>query len=115
MQTLFDKVKIKLSQAVSTYQTTRKAITNLAPSEEFGPWEESLLELQNGDIHGPGTNESQPSNSHSIQLWIWMTAPQASASPEDPDLQATLWIKWVKAQERAKCYKEEVELVIEEV
>ena len=98
-RTLFDKVKIKLSQAVSTYWTVRKAIANLALSEEFGLWKESLLELQNGDIRRPGTDESQLSNSHSIQSWIWMTTPQASASPEDPDLQATLWIEWVKAQE----------------
>ena len=85
------------------------------PSEEFGLWKESLLELQNGDICGPGTDESQPSNSHSIQSWIWTTAPQASALPEDPDLQATLQIEWAKAQEQAKHYEEEVELVIEEM
>ena len=114
-RTLFDKVKIKLSQAVSTYRTARKAIANLAPSEEFGPWKESLLELQNGDIRGPGTDESQPSNSRSVQSWIWTTAPQASASPEDPDLQVTLRIEWAKAQERAKRYEEEVELVVEEM
>ena len=44
-----------------------------------------------------------------------MTAPQASALPEDPDLQATLQIEWAKAQEQAKHYEEEVELVIEEM
>ena len=114
-QTLFDKVKIKLGQAVLTYHMARKAITNLAPDEEFGPWKASLLELQNEDIQGPGCNENQPLKSRFVQSWIWITAPQVSMSPKDPDLQAALRIEWVKAQERAKRYEEEVELVVEEM
>ena len=114
-RTLFDKVKIKLGQAVSTYRTARKAIANLAPDEEFGPWKASLLELRNEDVRGPGCDENQPSKSRFVQSWIWTTAPQVSASPEDPDLQAALRVEWAKAQERAKRYEEEVELVVEEM
>ena len=91
------------------------AILNLAPNEEFGPWRETLLELRNGDIHRPGCDQSQPSNSRFVQSWIWMMAPHVLASPEDPDLQATLQAKWAKAQERAKCFEEEVELIVEEM
>ena len=91
------------------------AISNLAPNEEFGPWRETLLELRNGDIRGPGCDESQPSNSRFIQSWIWTTAPHVSASPEDPDLQATLQAEWAKAQERAKRFEEEVELIVKEM
>ena len=114
-QTLFNKVKIKLGQAVLTYHTARKAIANLAPDEEFGPWKASLLELRNEDVQGPGCDKNQPLKSRFVQLWIWMTAPQVSTSPKDPDLQAALCIEWVKVQERAKCYEEEVELVVEEM
>ena len=114
-QTLFDKVKIKLGQAVSTYHVVRKAIMNLAPDEEFGPWKASLLELQNEDVQGPGCNENQPSKSRFVQSWIWTTTPQVSASPEDPDLQVALRVEWAKVQEWAKCYEEEVELVIKEM
>ena len=91
------------------------AISNLALNEEFGPWRETLLELRNGDIRGPGCDESQPSNSRFVQSWIWTTAPHVSASPEDPDLQATLRAEWAKAQERAKHFEEEVELIVEEM
>ena len=91
------------------------AISNLALNEEFGPWRETLLELRNGDIRGPGCDESQPSNSRFVQSWIWTTAPHVSASPEDPDLQATLRAEWAKAQERAKRFEEEVELIVEEM
>ena len=112
---LFNKVKVKLAQAVLTYRTARKVIESLAPNEEFGLWKDSLLELQNDDIHGPGYNESQSSKSHFIQSWIWTMAPQVSASPDDPDLQVALCVEWAKAQEWAKCYEEEVELVVEEM
>ena len=69
-RTLFNKVKIKLGQAVSTYRAVRKAIVNLAPDEEFGPWKASLLELRNEDVRGPGCNENQPSKSCFVQSWI---------------------------------------------
>ena len=93
----------------------RKAIANLAPDEEFGPWKASLLELRNEDVQGPGCDKNQPSKSCFVQSWIWTTAPQVSASPEDPDLQVALRVEWAKAQERAKRYEEEVELVVEEM
>lgn len=113
-RTLFDKVKIKLNQAVSTYRISRSAIASLAPEEEFGPWKETLLELQNSDIRGPGREDSE-STSRFVQSWIWTTAIQVSTSPEDPDLQAALRVEWCKGQERAKRYEEEVELVVEEM
>lgn len=86
----------------------------MAPEEEFGPWKETLLELQNSDIRGPGREDSE-STSRFVQSWIWTTAIQVSTSPEDPDLQAALRVEWCKGQERAKRYEEEVELVVEEM
>ena len=120
-RTLYDNVNSKLDQALSTYRASRKAIANLAPNEEFGPWKETLLELQSRDVRGPGienhksgTEKNKTSTSQFIQSWIWTTVPH-SVSPEDPDLQATLRVEWAKAQERAKRYEEEVELVVEEM
>ena len=112
---LFDKVKLKLAQAVSTYRVSRKAIENLAPNEEFGPWKGNLLELQDNDIRGPGREASENSESHFVQSWIWTTASQVSVSADDPDLQAALWVEWCKAQEWARRYEEEKELIVEEM
>ena len=114
-RSLNDKVNVKLNQAVSTYRTSRKAIGKLAPNEEFGAWKKTLLELRPGDIRGPGREESETSESCFVQSWIWTMAPQHSASVADPDLQAALWVKWCKVQERAKRYQEEMELVVEEM
>ena len=113
-RSLFDKVKIKLNQAVSTYRTSRNAIVSLAPNKEFSPWKGSLLELHNSDVRGPGREESE-SASCFIQSWIWTTAPDGLTSVEDSDLQAALRVEWCRVQERAKCHEEEVELIIEEM
>ena len=113
-QTLFDSVNNRLSQAVSTYQTSREAIASLDPNEEFDRWKEILLELRNEDVHGPGVEKHKPGAPRPTQSWIWTTAPSHSTS-EDPDLQATLQVEWAKAQEQASRYEEEVELIVEEM
>jgi len=114
-RSVFDKAKAKLAQAVATYRASRKAITNLASNEEFGPWKGTFQELKDCDIRGPGREESETSESRFVPSWIWTTALQTSTSTEDPDLNDTLRIEWCKAQERAKRYEEEVELVVEEM
>ena len=58
---LFNKMRSKLNQEVSTYRASRRVIQNLAPNKEFGPWKEALLELQDNNIRGPGREESETS------------------------------------------------------
>ena len=118
-QGLFGGVKAKQAWAVSTYWAAWNAIMSLAPNEEFGCWKGTLFELKNDNIRGPGCNESEHSESHYVQSWIW-TTPQSRTSiegldPNDPNLHVAVWIEWCKAQEWAKHYKEEVELVVEEM
>ena len=113
--TVFDKTAAQLAQAVSTYHVAWTTIKTLAPNEEFGCWRNTLLELKNEDIRGPGREESEKSGSRFVQSWIWTTAPQTSISSRDPDLDAALRVEWCKAQERVKHYEEEVELVVEEM
>jgi len=111
---VFERTKAHLSQAVSTYRVSREAIAKLAPNEEFGIWKTVFLVLKNEDIRGPG-DEGSKSKSRFVQSWIWMTASRISTSTEDPDLDAALRVEWCKAQERARRYEEEVELVLEEM
>ena len=114
-RSVFDKAKANLSRAVSTYRTSRKAIADLAPNEEFGLWKDTLRELKDGDIRGPGKEEPGVSTSRSApQSWIWTTGLRAP-SPGDSDLDIVLRVEWCKAQELAKRYEEEVQLVIEEM
>jgi len=112
---VFDKAKANLSCAVSAHCASRKAIVDLAPNEEFGLWKDTLRELKDGDICGPGKEEPRTSASRSApQSWIWTTGLRAS-SPGDSDLDVVLRVEWCKAQEFAKRYEEEVQLVIEEM
>lgn len=112
---VFDRAKAKLARAVSTYCASRKAIVDLAPKEEFGPWKNTLLELKDCDIRGPGHKGAGTSKSRSVQSWIWTTALKTSPSTKDPDLNATLRVEWCKAQELARRHEEEVKLVVEEM
>ena len=114
-RSVFDRAKTKLACAVSTYRVSRKAIVDLAPNEEFGPWKDTLLELKESDIRGPGQEESGSSGSRPVQSWIWTTAIQARTPTKDSDLNVVLRAEWCKAQEQAKRYEEEVELVVEEM
>ena len=102
-QGLFGGVKAKQARAVSTYRAAWNAIVSLAPNEEFGHWKDTLFELKNDDICGPGHNESERSESRYVQSWIW-TTPQSGTSiedlnPNDPNLHVAVWIEWCKAQE----------------
>ena len=112
---LFNKAKMKQARAVATYRSSWTAIVKLAPNEEFGPWKETLLELKDDDIRGPRREEFELSESRFVNSWIWRTAGRVSTPIEDPDLHATLRVEWCKAQERAKRYEEEEELVVEEM
>ena len=71
---MFDQARAKLARAVSTYHAAQKVIVSLAPKEEFGAWQDTVHDLNNDDIRGPGHEESETSRSHSIWSWIWTTA-----------------------------------------
>ena len=93
-QGLFGGVKAKQARAVSTYQAAWNAIASLAPNEEFGRWKDTLFELKNDDIRGPGHDKSECSESRYVQSWIW-TTPQSRTSiedlnPNDPNLHELL-------------------------
>ena len=114
-RSVFDKAKAKQTKAVVTYRVARTAIENLDPDEKFGSWRNTLLELNDADVRGPGREEYELSASRFVQSWIWTTAAKTSTSADDPDLNIALRVEWCKAQERAKRYEEEVGLVIEEM
>ena len=85
-RSIFDKTRIKLAQAVLTYRAAQEAITKLAPDEQLRPWKKLLLELNDGDVHGPGPEDSDTSTSHFTQSWVWMTALQTSTSTKDNNI-----------------------------
>ena len=114
-RSMFDKAKAKQGQAVTAYRVAWKAIKDLSPNEEFGRWKSTLKKLEDSEVRGPGREPYETSTSRFVQSWIWSTAIQTSTSVDDPDLNVTLRVEWCKAQERAKRYEEEVELVIEEM
>ena len=82
-----------------------------------GPWKETLLELKDCDVRGPGREAYECSESRHIQSWIWVAVPQTSTTTLtlSGDILSALRVEWCKGQERAKQYEEEVQLVVEEM
>ena len=111
----FDRVQQKINNATATYRACRDAIVRLAPNEEFGEWKNTLQELRREDIWGPAREGSETSESHHISSWIWQTTHQGSVPEYDNEFHSALRVEWCRAQERAKRYEEEVQLVEEEM
>jgi len=113
---LFTSFSLKINQAASRYCDARVAILRLDPDEKFSQWKENLRELHREDIRGPSREANETSESRQQISWIWQAASsRANAGINDPDLQAVMRVEWCKATARAERYREEVELVVEEM
>ena len=53
-RSVFQRVNAKQTRAAATYRVSWRAINGLAPNEEFGSWKDTLQELKESDIRGPG-------------------------------------------------------------
>ena len=115
-QTLFLNLATKINQATARYHDARIALLRLDPNESFSRWKNDLRDLRREDIHGPSCESDETSESRRQPSWIW----QASSLTEmtginDPELQDVMCIEWCKAVARAEQFREEVELVVEEM
>ena len=115
-KSVFSNFTLKIEQAAARYRDARIALLRLDPNEQFGQWKEDLQELRREDVRGPSREADEPSESRHQISWIWRTASQqADAGINDPDLQAIMRVEWCKATAWAERFREEVELVIEEM
>lgn len=115
-KSLFSNFKFKIDQAAACYRDARTALLRLDPDEKFSQWKENLKELRREDIRGPSREANETSESRQQLSWIWQTAsPQSNTGINDPDLQAVMRVEWCKATARAERFKEEVELIVEEM
>ena len=73
---------MRITQVSAHYRDARTALRHLHPS---GGWSLFLWELKKEDIHGPGHESNEVSESHFIPSWIWTV----QAPPNPPDLPAS--------------------------
>ena len=112
VQAVFDRLQSKIRMAAESYRAARSALLRLEPE---GDWAKKLKELHDEDIRGPNREEEQ-SEGRYIPSWIWLT-PGVNTTPEGalPEFGEQLRVEWAKTRARRDRWKEEIELVVEEM
>jgi len=113
---LFSSFTLKINQAAARYRDARIALLRLDPGENILKWKDNLKELRREDIRGPSREPNETSESRHQMSWIWqVTSPHGNTGINDLDLHAVMRVEWCKATARVERFKEEVELVVEEM
>ena len=136
---VWEGLEVRKFQVCARYRDACIALLCLHP---LGAWIKFFKELKNEDVHGPGREEDNPSESQFVPSWIWcLRAPPTPLDlPGSPSSTTTLdnlaqdsvlihgsskisakevedyiLVDWARAREQAKQFEEEVELSVEEM
>jgi hypothetical protein len=117
MVTLYQRFQLKTQRAVQKYRVARSALSSLDPN---GLWQVHYKELRDSDISGPGRNPEDLSttNSRYEPSWIWLM-PRVDQSSNlqavEDEFNDSMRVEWAKARARMMRWKEELEIVQEEM
>jgi hypothetical protein len=128
VRTTHNRLQAKIQHFAARYQAARLALSQLDPE---GAWQGWFLELKDMDISGPGKEDGN-SNGHYVLSWIWLVPhstdsarpiggvdPGADSSQSSPiteaELDQSLRVEWAKSKARMLRWKEEYQLVQEEM
>ena len=127
-QGTFDRYQAQISRTATVYRNARRALIALDPDGKITEWTPRFLELKDTDIHGPGREDNELSEGHTISSWIWLiprpTDPNADNSNEQDlsrraasgeEVAVSIRAHWARCQARAERHEEEVELTLEEM
>ena len=127
----FERYKTRITWFATQYRHARRALTALDPNGEIAEWTTRFLELKDTDISGPGKDDDETSEGHTVSSWIWLVPmssqpldsntngidesnlSQRAASGEE--VAVSIRAHWARCQARAERYEEEVQLTLEEM
>jgi len=114
MVTLYKCLDHKIKQDAQEYRAAWRALGVLDPN---GSWSIRLQDLKDKDIHGPGKEEKEASNSQYEPSWIWLVPHVTRSNQTDQEAEFTdsMRVEWAKARVRMVQWKEEFLLVQEEM
>jgi hypothetical protein len=117
MITLYQRFQSKTRRAVQKYRVARSALSNLDPN---GPWQLNYKELRDSDISGPGRDpeDSSTTSSRYEPSWIWLmprVEQTSNSQTVEDEFNDCMRVEWAKARARMMRWKEEVEIVQEEM
>jgi hypothetical protein len=108
-------VTAKIATATTRYNAARAALAALSPILKDSEWQTSLRVLHAGDIRSMTDLMAGETEGTRALSWIWKVH---GAAKDDSDKEGSLdamRIEWCKAQARVHRWKEEVELLKEEM
>jgi hypothetical protein len=115
MRTLYNSLQLKINCAASRYIHACKALLILDPK---GAWQEELRVLNPKEhIKGPG-KEDGDSHGNYVPSWIWLVrtgAQNLSKAQMEESVDNNLRVEWCRARARALRWREEVQLLQEEM
>lgn len=113
MRHLYSKYQGRITAAAARYRIAHKALSTLNPS---GPWSIRLRELKDDDIRGPSKEDDEPQlgEGDRTMSWIWLV-PSSHLESDEPDFNGSMRVEWCKTQARVKRWKEEYDMVQEEM
>ncbi|KAG2122912.1 hypothetical protein DEU56DRAFT_873540 [Suillus clintonianus] len=108
------RVEARAAAAADRYRAAHTALSSLAPVLNKVGWNVKLHSLNNkDDVHGMTVPRKGESEGRRQLLWIWVV--EGVGDDEDEVVQDGLWVEWCKARARMMRWKEEIELLREEM
>ena len=118
-RTVESGVTVQIARAVRRYRLAYAALLSLDP---IGDWRKEYLELTDKDNHGPGKelDEQGVGDGHYEMSWIWGgslggEAQKGTDSAEGEEVNETVRHEWMTCRARADHWREELDLLQEEM
>ena len=117
-RTVESGVNVRITRAVRRYRLAYAALLSLDPT---GDWGKEYLELMDKDNRGPGKelHEQGVGDGHYTMSWIWGSsggeAQKGTGSAEGEDVNETVRHEWMTCRARADRWREESDLLQEEM
>ncbi|KAG2336247.1 hypothetical protein BDR05DRAFT_978823 [Suillus weaverae] len=113
-QNALGRVEARAAAAAEKYCVAHAALSSLAPALNKVGWNFKFCSLNNkDDVRGMTVPRKGESEGRRQLLWIWVV--EGVGDDEDEVVQDGLRVKWCKARARMMHWKEEIELLEEEM
>ena len=113
-RTVESGVTVRINRAVRRYRLAYSALLFLDPT---GDWRKEYLELTDKDNRGPGKElyEQGVGDGRYTMSWIWAGSVQDGTSLSEEEVNETVRHEWMTCKARADRWREESELLQEEM
>ena len=113
-RTVESGVTVRIKRAVRRYRLAYCALLSLDPT---GDWRKEYLELTDKDNRGPGKelHEQGVGDGHYTMSWIWTGSVQDETNLSEREVNETVRHEWMTCKARADRWREESELLQEEM